>query len=148
MAAALRLSMLSSALGNARRGLAGGLAGFLLRHVAERDAAHQALVAVHHRPPATLEVGWGPLVIPNMAALVKGAPNAQNARRLLDFLLSEKVERLLAESDSHNIPVRAALVADPAFAQYVVKDPMTITLDRVAERMSEALRVCDDVLGD
>jgi iron(III) transport system substrate-binding protein len=97
-------------------------------------------------PPATLKVGWGPLVIPNMAALVKGGPNAANGKKLMDYLLSEKVERLLAESDSHNIPVHPRLAAEPAFAKYAVKDSMDIELERVAAMMEEALKACDEEL--
>jgi iron(III) transport system substrate-binding protein len=97
-------------------------------------------------PPATLEIGWGPLVMPNMVALVKGGPNPENGRKLVDFLLSEIVERLLAESDSHNIPVRPSLAAKPAFRKYAVEAPMVIDLEQVAGMMGEALRVCDEVL--
>jgi iron(III) transport system substrate-binding protein len=99
-------------------------------------------------PPETLKIGWGPLVIPNMAALVKGGPNPDNARKLVDYLLSEKVERLLAESDSHNIPLHPKLAAEPAFAKYAIKDPMKISLEQVASLMNEALKVCDEVLRE
>ena len=44
------------------------------------------------------------------------------ACRLIDFLLSAPVERMLAESVSHNVPVRADLAAD--YAQYAVPDPL------------------------
>lgn len=97
-------------------------------------------------PPATLEVGWGPLVIPNMTAVVKGAPNPDNAHRLVDFLLSERVERLLAESESHNIPVRPSLAADPALAKYAVPEPMRVDLAQVASSMERALQICDEIL--
>jgi iron(III) transport system substrate-binding protein len=96
--------------------------------------------------PATLEIGWGPLLLPNTAALVKGGPNPANARKLLDYLISEKVERMLAESDSHNIPVHPSLATDPAFAKYAVKDPMRISLEQVGAIMSESLKACDEVL--
>lgn len=97
-------------------------------------------------PPETFKIGWGPLVIPNTVALVKGGPNPENARKLIDFLLSEKVERMLAQSDSHNIPVRPSLAADPAFAKYAVKNPMNIRLEEVAAKLNDALKVCDEVL--
>lgn len=97
-------------------------------------------------PPETLKLGWGPLVLPNTVALVKGGPNAENGKKLVDYLLSEKVERLLAESDSHNIPVHPKLAAEPAFAKYAVKDPMKITLEQVAAIMNEALKACDEEL--
>lgn len=55
--------------------------------------------------------GWGPLMIPNTVAAVKGAPNPDGAAALAKFLMSDAVERVLMESDSHNIPVRAALAS-------------------------------------
>lgn len=50
--------------------------------------------------------GCGTFVIPNTVALIKGAPHPENARRLIDFLLSKEVEALLASSRSAQIPVR------------------------------------------
>jgi len=51
----------------------------------------------------------GTLWIPNSAALVRGSPRPQAARRLLDYLLSAEIEKELARSDSRNVPVRPAL---------------------------------------
>lgn len=120
--------------------------GYPIKAAYERNDVAANPTASFEPPPKTLEIGWGPLVIPNMAALVRGGPNAANARRLMDFLLSEEVERILASSDSHNIPVHPTVAADPSFAPYVVTTPMKIELERVAEMMTEALRVCDEVL--
>jgi iron(III) transport system substrate-binding protein len=50
--------------------------------------------------------GDGTLVIPNSAALLKGAPHAENARKFLDWLLRPETEALLAKGPSHQIPVR------------------------------------------
>ncbi len=48
--------------------------------------------------------GDGVLTIPNTAALIKGGPHPENARVLMQFLLSPELERMLVESDSHNSP--------------------------------------------
>lgn len=45
------------------------------------------------------------IVIPNSVALIRGCPNQENARRLIDYLLSEEVELMLAASDAHQIPL-------------------------------------------
>ena len=50
--------------------------------------------------------GPGTLVIPNTVCLIKGGPHATNARKLIDFLLSEEVEKTLAHSESAQIPLR------------------------------------------
>jgi iron(III) transport system substrate-binding protein len=58
----------------------------------QRDAAH---------PDAT-----GTLLIPNTVAILADAPHPENARKLVDFLLSKEVEAKLAESDGAQIPLR------------------------------------------
>ncbi|MEZ5989067.1 MAG: extracellular solute-binding protein [Planctomycetota bacterium] len=52
------------------------------------------------------EGGAGTFLIPNTVCLIKGGPNPDNGRRLIDFLLSPAVERHLAASRSAQIPVR------------------------------------------
>ena len=54
----------------------------------------------------------GTLLIPCSVAIVKGAPNPDHARKLTDYLVSAEVERLLAQSESRNVPVREALRAE------------------------------------
>lgn len=56
----------------------------------------------------TLE-GLGTMVIPNTVALIKGAPHEANAKRMIDWILSEEVERELAFARSAQIPVRASV---------------------------------------
>lgn len=51
----------------------------------------------------------GTLVIPNTVAVIKDGPNPENARKLVDFLLSHEVEQMLAEADSAQIPTRDAV---------------------------------------
>lgn len=53
--------------------------------------------------------GMGTLVIPNTVALIKGGPHPEEARRLLDFLLTPEVERELAAGRSRQIPLREKL---------------------------------------
>lgn len=81
--------------------------------------------------------GAGTLLIPNTVARVKAGPNPHTAGRLIDFLLSEPVERMLAESVSHNVPVRDELAVD--YPQYAVPDPLKIDYRRAANVMSGAV---------
>jgi iron(III) transport system substrate-binding protein len=81
--------------------------------------------------------GVGTLLIPNTVARVKGGPNPDAAGRLIDFLLSHEVERLLAESVSHNVPIRKDLASD--FEQYAVPDPLRVDLQRAATMRQEAV---------
>jgi iron(III) transport system substrate-binding protein len=50
----------------------------------------------------------GTLFIPNTVALIKGAPNAAGARKLIDYLLSAEVEEELARGPSRQIPLNPA----------------------------------------
>jgi iron(III) transport system substrate-binding protein len=47
----------------------------------------------------------GTLFIPNTVAILRGSPNPERARKLVDYLLSAEVEARLAESASHQIPL-------------------------------------------
>ncbi len=81
--------------------------------------------------------GTGTLLIPNTVARVAGGPNPQTAAQLIDFLLSEQVERLLAESVSHNIPVRPSLADE--YSEYQVPDPLRVRYVRAAAMMRVAV---------
>ena len=68
---------------------------------------------------------------------------------MIEFLLSEDVERLLAESDSHNMPVRASL--REAYPQYrLPSNAYTEKLedyDAIAKVMDQAVKIAEEVLG-
>jgi len=51
----------------------------------------------------------GTMLIPNSVAIVKGCPHPDAAKKLVDFVLSEKVEGLLAAAKSAQIPLRASV---------------------------------------
>ena len=47
----------------------------------------------------------GVLFIPNTVAMIKGCPNPEGAKKLIDYLLSVEVETKLAQSKSRQIPL-------------------------------------------
>lgn len=51
----------------------------------------------------------GPTLLPNTVGIIAGGPNPEHARQLAAYLVSAQVERLLAESDSRNIPINPEL---------------------------------------
>ncbi len=69
-----------------------------------------AYIAVAKGEPVKIifpdQKGMGTLLIPNTVALIKGAPNPEEGKRLIDFLLSLETEAKLARSESCQIPVR------------------------------------------
>jgi iron(III) transport system substrate-binding protein len=88
--------------------------------------------------------GDGPLLIPNTAGLVRGRPNPEPAQRLLEFLLSARVERMMAESESRNIPLRGELRGE--FGHLMPQRVRTPGFDAVAERIPRALEIWDEVM--
>jgi iron(III) transport system substrate-binding protein len=53
----------------------------------------------------------GTLFIPNSLGILKGCPNPEGARKLVDYLLSPEVEGRLAESAGHQIPLNPEVQA-------------------------------------
>jgi len=92
------------------------------------------------------ESGNGTLLIPNTVGLVAGGPNPEAGQRLIDFLLSETVERLIAESASHNVPLRPGL--DEDYAAYAIPDPLRVDLRRAAAARREAVSLAMRILTD
>ncbi|MBU1486677.1 extracellular solute-binding protein [bacterium] len=89
--------------------------------------------------------GLGTLFIPNTVALIKGAPHLKEAKMLIDYLLSRKVESKLAFSESAQIPVRPG-VEKPSH----VPDPssfkaMEVDYYEVAENMDKGAKFCQDL---
>lgn len=65
------------------------------------------------------EGAMGTLVIPNSVALVAGAPHAQEAARLIDYLLSRDVERAFSVPSRGQFPVRGEVVSAPGVPENI-----------------------------
>ncbi|MFN0132441.1 MAG: extracellular solute-binding protein [Phycisphaerales bacterium] len=94
--------------------------------------------------PVAMVMGERSLLIPNTAAIVRGGPNPKNAAALIEFLLSEEVERMLAKSDSRNMPVRASLAAEFAANALLGQPP---DLEAIATRADEAMAAWEAIAG-
>lgn len=88
--------------------------------------------------------GDGSLAIPNTAAIIKGGPHPAEAAELMEFLLSEKLEEMLARSDSHNCPVHESLVGK--FPSYVIARPLDVDYERVGDFLPTAIETAREVL--
>src|SRR5262245_45080892 len=66
-------------------------------------------VALEDKQPVAMifpdREGMGVPIMPNMISLIAGAPRPQAGKQLIDYLLSQEVERLLAESEAVQIPL-------------------------------------------
>ena len=106
-------------------------------------------VWVAQRSGASLDLAYpdlgdgGTLLVPCSVAIIKGSRNVEAARLLVDFLVSAEVERLLAKSDSRNIPVREWLRNELG-----VRWPpeSKIGFDAVADAMDEAAAAVREIL--
>ena len=85
----------------------------------------------------------GTLLIPNSVAVVEKCPHPEAARRLVDFLVSPEVERLLAQSASRNIPVRPDLRDELSLE---LPPATQITFDSVADYLDSAVSAAREIL--
>ncbi len=85
------------------------------------------------------EDSMGTLFIPNTVAVMRGCPNPEGARQLVDYLLSAEVETKLAESESHQIPLNPGVHAElpPEFATPKTAKPMAVDFEKAAELWDE-----------
>src|SRR5262245_32218134 len=88
------------------------------------------------RPPGER---MGTLFIPNTVAILKGAPDPDGARKLVDYLLSPEVEAKLAESDSHQMPINPEAKAKlpPQLETRRTAKPMDVDFGKAAEMWEE-----------
>jgi iron(III) transport system substrate-binding protein len=78
--------------------------------IAEVEAGRPVRIVFPDREaPAGSKLGT--LFIPNTVAVIKGSPNPEGARRLVDYLLAPEVEKKLAESASKQIPLNPQVKA-------------------------------------
>jgi iron(III) transport system substrate-binding protein len=72
---------------------------------AEEIAAGHPVAIIYPDRDASDKSRLGTLFIPNTVAVIRGGPNPEGARRLVDYLLSAEVETKLAQSASRQVPL-------------------------------------------
>lgn len=78
-------------------------------HFGLTDSSDYRLVKHEGRPVTAVypdQDGIGTLVIPNTVARIRGGPNPKEARELIEFLLSDEAERILAFHPRGHIPLK------------------------------------------
>jgi iron(III) transport system substrate-binding protein len=92
---------------------------------------------------------FGTLFIPNTVALVKGSPNPAGAQKLIDFLLSAEIEKKLAESASHQLPINPQVKANlPAGLQTPAEvKAMEVDWAKAADHWAESQRLMAGLFG-
>jgi iron(III) transport system substrate-binding protein len=77
----------------------------------------------------------GVLLLPNVVLLVKGAPHAEDGKRLIDYVLSKETERKLAFADCVQIPLHAGVETPPNVPRIEGLKLMAIDVPMVAKKM-------------
>lgn len=89
--------------------------------------------------------GLGTLIIPNTVALVKGGPNPGEGKKLIDFLLSERVESLLAFGEAAQVPLRAGVKKPAGMPDLSTLTFMKVDYEKVAAETERAARFCQEL---
>src|SRR5213083_146636 len=91
--------------------------------------------------------GLGVLILPNAVAMIKGAPHAENGKRLIDYLLSKETERKLAFADCAQIPLHAGVDTPPEVRRIEDIKTMRVSYADLARRMEEIQRFLKEWAG-
>ncbi len=86
--------------------------------------------------------GIGTLLIPNTVSLIKNAPHAGEGKKLIDYLLSRKVESMLAFSNSMQIPVRQGVRRPSHVPAYDSIRAMQVDYQKIADNLERSARFC------
>jgi len=134
-------SLFPSGNGPLARSVAGGQVAFGFTDTDDYEKVLRDGRPVARVFPDQQDGGIGTLLIPNTVALIKGGPRPDLGQQLVDFLLSERVEEMLAHGDSAQIPVRAAVkrpanvIGPPDYR--VMKVDWNDVVDNFDERLGE-----------
>ncbi len=87
--------------------------------------------------PDQQEGGLGCFVVPNAVVLVKGAPHLEEAKKLIDYLLSSQTEKKLAFADCAQIPLHSGVEMPPELKSIEELRVMAVDYGMVARKMVE-----------
>ena len=108
-------------------------------------------VAIENAQPVGMVLldreGLGVPVMPNMVSLIAGAPHPEEARKLIDYLLSADVERQLAQSEAVQIPLHAGVPGPKNIPAIETFKPMTLDYSKAASRVDDVTKRLVTILG-
>ncbi len=83
------------------------------------------------------ESGIGTLIIPNMVCLIKNNPNRENGKKLIDYLVSDDVEKNLAYAMCAQMPLRHYVQTPADVLTIAAINGMNINYHTVAVKLDE-----------
>jgi iron(III) transport system substrate-binding protein len=108
-------------------------------------------VAIENGQPIAMvlpdKAGLGVPVMPNMVSLIANAPHVEEARKLIDYLLSADVERQLAQSGAVQIPLHAGVQGPKNMPAIDTFKPMTLDYTKAAARVENITGRLATILG-
>ncbi len=87
--------------------------------------------------PDQKEKEIGCLLVPNAAVIIKNARHIENAKKLVDYLLSKETERKLAFADCAQIPLHPGVETPPDVPKIENIKVMKIDYTKVAQKLQE-----------
>ncbi|HLG60271.1 MAG TPA: extracellular solute-binding protein [Vicinamibacterales bacterium] len=108
-------------------------------------------VAIEDRQPIAMvlpdSAGLGVPMMPNMLSLVANAPDPDEGRKLIDYLLSPDVERQLAQSEAVQVPLHAGVPGPKHIPAIDTFKPMTLDYSKAASRVEDVTTRLAGILG-
>jgi len=98
--------------------------------------------------PDQHEGGLGTMVIPNTVAIIKGGPNPDNAKILVDYILRIETERLLANSPSVQIPLRPQDNLPDKVMDLNLYKTMEVDYYEIADQIDTAVKYLQEIFMD
>ncbi|MBL8861054.1 MAG: extracellular solute-binding protein [Planctomycetes bacterium] len=115
-------------------------------HFGLTDSSDYRLVKAEGLPVDAIypdQDGLGTLVIPNTVARVRGGPNPEGARKLIEFLLSERAEEILAFHQRGHIPLKPGVKRPPEVAVPGEFRTMKVDFLRIGAEVEARMRELD-----
>jgi iron(III) transport system substrate-binding protein len=91
--------------------------------------------------------GMGVPMMPNLVSLIAGAPRPEQAKRMIDYLLSPEVEAMLAKSEAVQIPLRSSVEGPANLPRLDGFKPMTLDYGKAAARVEDVTKRLQTILG-
>ena len=124
------------------------VAGNLAWAFADSDDAN---VALEQKKPVAVvypdQAGLGTLVMPNVVALVRGAPHPDAARKLIDYLLSPGVEARLAAGPAAQMPLHPGVPVPPTVKPVSTIKDMPVRFAELGPTIDQILPYLKDWAG-
>ncbi len=83
--------------------------------------------------------GEGTLFMPNAVAMIRNCPHPETAKKMIDFLLSEKAEEMLAKAVCRQIPLHPGLALPEGMPDISKLKTMDVDYAAVARKIEEIL---------